>query len=407
MASESLSASPTEPVAGARTPDTTPDTAPDTTASQDVETVDVSAGLAELEVLIKYSLAEQAEELLERLMAEAPDDVGVMEARARFLENRGLLEDASSQLIVIAGIVEAAKGRELLCRARELTGDPARIDAIARSLQIDLNAIEEIPDISNDLIFLDLDEEPEPQVDEFEELEILEVGADAAFEIDESSFVDLDEEDVEFDDFKEQITIQRNEEETFYKTLFSEVETVDSLSIDADDPDGVLAEIDYFIQQGFVDAAKEALADVDARKVKRTTLELRKQQVHALQHGVMVDPGAQGAHSLSKQFTPRSLSSMSSSGSLESSELNTHFELGITYQDMGLFDDAISEFTKAMTDRSSHDRAMLHIAICHIEQGRGGPAAEQLAIIVDNLSIADDIRKEAEAQLQGLHQVGP
>jgi tetratricopeptide (TPR) repeat protein len=380
----------------------------DSSVAQGGEAVDVLAGLAELEVFTKYSLVDQADGLLQRLLRAAPDDVRVMEARATLLESRELFEDASSQLIVLAGMVGAAKGRDVLIRARKLTGDPARIDAIARSLKIDLDDRDDIPDISNDLVFLEPDEEQEPelQAQEFEELEVLEIGVDNDFDIDESSFVELDDEDVEFDEFKEQISIHRNEGKTFYSTLFSEVETVDSLAIEADDPDGVLAEIDYFIQQGFVAAAREALQDVDAKRVNRTTLELRKQQVHALQHGVMVDPGAQGAHSLSKQFTPRSLASMSSTGSLESAELNTHFELGNTYQDMGLFEDAISEFTKAMTDRTCHDRAMLHIATCHIELDRGGPAAEQLALIVDNLSIPEDIREEAQTQLDRIEKAG-
>jgi tetratricopeptide (TPR) repeat protein len=49
---------------------------------------------------------------------------------------------------------------------------------------------------------------------------------------------------------------------------------------------------------------------------------------------------------------------------------STHFDLGIAYKEMGLVEDAISEFTIAAQDGEKRISAMTMIGLCHVEKGQ-------------------------------------
>ncbi|MEM9070863.1 MAG: tetratricopeptide repeat protein [Myxococcota bacterium] len=51
-------------------------------------------------------------------------------------------------------------------------------------------------------------------------------------------------------------------------------------------------------------------------------------------------------------------------------DTDTHFDLGIAYKEMGLLDDAISEFTLAMKNRQRECICQTMIGLCRVEQGR-------------------------------------
>ncbi|MBC7174616.1 MAG: tetratricopeptide repeat protein, partial [Polyangiaceae bacterium] len=61
---------------------------------------------------------------------------------------------------------------------------------------------------------------------------------------------------------------------------------------------------------------------------------------------------------------------------IDASDSETHYDLGIAYKEMGLIDDAISEFRLAMSNPDRECIAETMIGMCHLERGRVHEAIE-------------------------------
>lgn len=109
-----------------------------------------------------------------------------------------------------------------------------------------------------------------------------------------------------------------------------------------------------------------------------------------------------GARSLSGKFVPAAEFEQSEGVVLGEDEAhNTSLELGLAYRDMGLFDEAILEFTHALDDPDARDAATYHIALCEIELGKQTDAVERLQALLLQSDLAGPIRQAALEQLQG------
>jgi pilus assembly protein FimV len=62
---------------------------------------------------------------------------------------------------------------------------------------------------------------------------------------------------------------------------------------------------------------------------------------------------------------------------IEDSDADTHFDLGLAYKEMGLFDEAIKAFLKVLTSSRREVQSHMMIGLCHREQGNLSEAINQ------------------------------
>jgi TolA-binding protein len=83
--------------------------------------------------------------------------------------------------------------------------------------------------------------------------------------------------------------------------------------------------------------------------------------------------------------------------------MNTNFELGEAYRDMGLYDDAIDEFEQALDDPDAAPEARYRIAVCKAEKGETDEAATTLDQLLQNGELSEDLRSAARDKLDELN----
>ena len=62
---------------------------------------------------------------------------------------------------------------------------------------------------------------------------------------------------------------------------------------------------------------------------------------------------------------------------VEDSDVSTHYDLGLAYKEMGLFDDAIKAFEKVLRSRQREVQCRLMLGMCQRDQGNPGEAVQQ------------------------------
>lgn len=80
------------------------------------------------------------------------------------------------------------------------------------------------------------------------------------------------------------------------------------------------------------------------------------------------------------------------SRSLGEDDFESHYDLGVAYKEMGLLDDAITEFQKALRSRSHRLPAYEALGQCFVEQGRFQVAATVLSRALHEPGLDDDKR---------------
>jgi tetratricopeptide (TPR) repeat protein len=294
--------------------------------------------------------------------------------------------------------------------------DPDELDAHFHEVEQSVVEMSEIELDAADLEGLELIEDTDA--------EMLEVS-DNDLDFDESSFdgadvVDMDvdvdglgelsDDMVSLDDDKsaEDIGFDLTEEEAdeMFDDLFGDVEdTGANINLGGDDPIGELAEVDFFLQQGLVSEAEDALEQVEADSPNHPGIQKRANQIDMARQGIEVDDNPFGAKSLSRKFHPSAEheSSGDHSGALDLGEAafhNTSIELGSAYRDMGLYDEAIDEFTQALDDPDAADAATFHIALCEFDQGNTDAAQQRLETLLNQAELAHGLRTAAQDKLQ-------
>jgi pilus assembly protein FimV len=75
---------------------------------------------------------------------------------------------------------------------------------------------------------------------------------------------------------------------------------------------------------------------------------------------------------------------------VEKEDSATHFDLGIAYKEMGLLDDAISEFSVAAGDGSRRAGCLTMVGLCFLEKGQYSEAINRFKDALHSPHIADD-----------------
>ena len=78
--------------------------------------------------------------------------------------------------------------------------------------------------------------------------------------------------------------------------------------------------------------------------------------------------------------------------SLGEEDYESHYDLGVAYKEMGLLDDAISEFQKALRSKSHRLPAYEALGQCFVEQERFQVAATVLSRALHEPGLTDDHR---------------
>jgi tetratricopeptide (TPR) repeat protein len=365
---------------------------------------ELTDALQEADVFIKYGLDDQAREILQELTRMAPDDIRVLDRRRRFYESQGETTAAGRTFMRMAELAsDDHRAREFLEEALALVEDRADVLEAAQELGIELGEEEEgAPDTQEvDIEFLDeadpdmtqtgletVDAEPEPEAssdDDAEEfVDLSSMGA--------SLDIDFDDDDVDnlFEGFDE---------------------TSEPVNIGTDDPTGDMAEIDFFIQQGLYEEAEEALQEFEDNNPGHPGVDKRRYQIRTAQQGGTIEENPSGSESLTDQFADESFDDLElepddqeqTYDSIDGYDLgdtaNQLIDVGAAYRDMGLYDEAIEEFERAMEDPDAAAQAKFHIALCRAEMGQTDDAVNSLKELLERERLPGELRSAVEDKL--------
>lgn len=172
-----------------------------------------------------------------------------------------------------------------------------------------------------------------------------------------------------------------------------------------------IAEVDFLIEQGLMSEAEDALDSLEQHNPKSATIQRRRLNLENMRTGA--GPNPFGSRSLSKHFafnsvddmleTPRSPAVADSVPSIIGAgvnAVNTNFELGAAYMEMGLFQEAIEEFQQSLDDPDVADGAAYNIAMCEMKLGKVDDARRRLQTLLARPTTSNDVRHSAQQVLQ-------
>lgn len=217
----------------------------------------------------------------------------------------------------------------------------------------------------------------------------------------------------DFDEPAEGLSFTEEEVEGALDGLFDSLaeKQDEPVNVGEDDPEGELAQVDFYIQQELYDEAIEALEEFEEANPSHPGIDQRYYQIKTARQGGAIEEDPSGAASLSNQFEPvepepshdqpaeATDTDPDEPVSVDSDVLHTNFELGAAYRDMGMYDDAINEFQQALDDPDAAPEARYHIAVCKAEQGDTGEAVDTLGQLLQNGDLSEDLRSAARDKL--------
>lgn len=174
--------------------------------------------------------------------------------------------------------------------------------------------------------------------------------------------------------------------------------------------DGVLAEVDALIDADDYDGAEQALQSVEQEYPDHPGIESRREQIRRGRAGGF-ERQPTGSRSLSGEFQAQGLDDGESVAEqveqeepdpVDSDVDHSSLELGLSYFEMEMYDEAIREFQDAIKDPDAADAAKYHIAICKAEKGNVDEAAEDLSRLLRYDQLSGDLREAAREKLDDL-----
>lgn len=435
-------------------------------ATEDIGGNDVRQIITESEVFLKYRLFDRADEVLTKAVRMAPDSVGVREQLHRLRAMQGEMEAAANELFQLARITRTTPSRaaDYLRRAREfvseavvhqhatqlgiaLTGEqpvrveelsPDFIDEVSEGIEEVSEGFEYMPAGDTSVEFLSPDDDDEIDTDET-------LSGNSAVEDSEEviyTLDDLDAEDIleEMDDIADELSIENADEfdigdvdamdfdeaqlgaiessevddpfefalsgedaDAMFDQLFSEATAVASKAVPkkvATKGMGDLRDVDLLLDQGMVSEAEDALEKFSENSPNHPGAPARLARIRELKSA---NSNPFGAKSLSGKFNPDySQLSVARLGALEPESMNTSLELGISYLDMGMWDDAIEEFRQALDDPQAAPAAMLHMATCELRRGNAAASENLLKMLLTRTDVPHEIENKANEALAAI-----
>src|SRR6185436_15727761 len=75
---------------------------------------------------------------------------------------------------------------------------------------------------------------------------------------------------------------------------------------------------------------------------------------------------------------------------VDAGDAQTHYDLGVAFKEMGLLDEAIAEFQKALQGKDMKNQASEALGVCFFEKGQHSVGATVLRRAVDSDAAGDD-----------------
>jgi tetratricopeptide (TPR) repeat protein len=287
------------------------------------------------------------------------------------------------------------------------TVDAAPVEALDDSDELeileDLDELEEI-ETAEEVEALEPLEEVE-ELDEIEELEVLEEVEDLEV------LEDVEEiEDVEPLDEVEPLAAASPAER---------IDFVSGINIDAE-----LEEAEFFLQQGLYPDAERVVQTLMEYLPGLPDLQAKMDEINQSRQAAEAEPEATDFVDIMSDLQDDDLLaatdfldsfgdnvaaddelSQKTVSELDSSDTESHFNLGIAYKEMGLYDDAVAEFEKAGGDPARALDCITLTGQCHMEAGETETAMSAFKAGLAHEGISDDGRMSLHFELGMLHQM--
>ena len=152
--------------------------------------------------------------------------------------------------------------------------------------------------------------------------------------------------------------------------------TVDSQGLEDD-----LDEADFFMAQGLLGEASDILQGLLAQYPNHPLITAKLQDLKAAQTDSPVDFGGEtdeiSAHELEHALVAAEAAEVDDplrpkvmlEKPIDDEDAETHYDLGLAYKEMGLYDEAIKAFEKVVVSAAREAQCRLMMGLCHREQG--------------------------------------
>jgi tetratricopeptide (TPR) repeat protein len=158
-----------------------------------------------------------------------------------------------------------------------------------------------------------------------------------------------------------------------------------------------LEEVDFYVSQGMYAEAGESLRVLWERHPNHPLLIAKHREIESLQGGTASEPELTGGTDALdideiEEVSPDDLEEVNEQGSrpvgkrkptvmlekpVDEGDAETHYDLGLAYKEMGLFDEAIKAFEKVLRSPGREIQCRVMIGMCHREQGHASEAINQ------------------------------
>jgi pilus assembly protein FimV len=149
--------------------------------------------------------------------------------------------------------------------------------------------------------------------------------------------------------------------------------------------DDDLDEADFFVAQGLYDSAREILQHVLATHPSHPLILAKLEEIDEIERNsagaeVSNAPGPMSSpddSTLDRASRKQRKPSVMLQRPVEDEDADTHYDLGLAYKEMGLYEEAIQEFEKVLTTPQREVQCRLMMGLCFREQGDALSAINQ------------------------------
>jgi pilus assembly protein FimV len=296
--------------------------------------------------------------------------------------------------------------------ASDLDMDTGPIDAQALALddisELNLDTDEVMSDDFEDIDLISIDDLNLPQDTEHDHRIPAGFGTDVTVAQDKPKLPRTPQ-------FGSGLSFTADEADAMFDNLFGDSSEMPSvnMSFSGSQDLGGLAEVDFLMEQGLVSEAEDALTRAESQNPESASIQRRRLNLQDMRSSGKFENPFSAANSLSKQFAYNSVDEMAAAqhqGPLSESSVpsligagdnavNTNFELGAAYMEMGLFDEAIEEFQQSLHDPDVAESASYNIALCEFKMGKAGQARQRLEQLLGKPSLTANVRSSASSLL--------
>ena len=177
-----------------------------------------------------------------------------------------------------------------------------------------------------------------------------------------------------------------------------------TIAADLSELDEELAELDFMLESGLRDDARELLAEFEEEHPGHAAVVSRRARLAELEAAGDDADKALGALDSQQEFEDVTTVHGEQVGDLSEDDANTHFDLGVAYKEMGQYRKAIESLEKASRSRALRVESLRFIGLCHLEQGDFQAAASHLEAALTAPDIAPQARAGVQYDLAGAYE---